>query len=53
MTEIRIIGLPSEAWQVVEQLSRLLPVQSVSEPKPCRRGANRGSVRIYVEVGLS
>ncbi|THV29649.1 hypothetical protein [Glycomyces paridis] len=52
MTKIRIIGLPSEAQQVVTQLSRLLPVQFVSEPKPCRRTGDRGKVRIYVYVGI-
>lgn len=50
MTKIRIIGLPFEADRVVMQLSRLLPVASASEAKPCRRAADRGKVRIYVEV---
>jgi hypothetical protein len=52
MTKIRIIGLPSEAENVVTQLSRLLPVQYVSEAKPCRKAGDRGKVRIYIRVGL-
>lgn len=51
MTKIRIIGLPSEAENVT-QLSRLLPVQYVSEAKPCRKAGDRGKVRIYIRVGL-
>lgn len=53
MTKIRIIGLPFEVDHVVAQLSRMLPVRSVSEPKPCRRAADRGRVRVYVRVGAA
>ncbi|MEV3937312.1 hypothetical protein AB0K52_15200 [Glycomyces sp. NPDC049804] len=53
MAKIRIIGLQFEVDHVVTQLSRLLPVRSVSEPKPCRRAADRGKVRVYVHIGAA
>ncbi len=50
MTRVRIIGLPFQVDHVVAQLSRLLPVASVSAPRPCRNPADAGRVRVYVEV---
>lgn len=50
MTQIRIIGLPSTVERVVAELSRALAVQSVSDPRPCRKARDRGKVRVYVEV---
>ncbi|MFI6498703.1 hypothetical protein [Nonomuraea typhae] len=48
--KIRIIGLPEEAAQAANLLTRTFDVIEISGPMPCR-GASR-NVRIYAELRL-